>query len=55
MKISLKCIYLLNLCLDSVQTSTALPLGQSKELTMFCDLDPIFKVISQLTKVYLIA
>ena len=34
-KISLKLIYLLNLCLDSNQTSTAIPLGQSKELTMF--------------------
>ena len=34
-KISFKLIYLLNLCLDSNQTNTAIPLGQSKELTMF--------------------
>ena len=34
-KISLKLIYLLNLCLDSDQTSTATPLGKSKEVTLF--------------------
>ena len=34
-KISLKLIYLLNRCLDSDQISTAIPLGQCKELTMF--------------------
>ena len=34
MKISLKLIYILNLFLDSDQTSTAIPLGQSEELTM---------------------
>ena len=55
MNTSLKLIYLLNLCLDSDQNSTAIPLGQSKELTVFGELDPIFKVISQLTKVDLIA
>ena len=44
MKISLKLIYLLNLWLDSHQTSTGIPLGQFKELTLFVDLDPVFKV-----------
>ena len=33
--ISLKLMYLLNRCLDSNQTSTAIPLGQFKELTVF--------------------
>ena len=36
---------------DSDQTSTAIPLGQSKELTMFGCLDLMFKIIRQLTKV----
>ena len=45
-KISLKLIYHLNLWLDSHQTSRTIPLGQSKEY--FSDLDPIFKVNSQL-------
>ena len=35
MKFSIKLIYLLNLWPDSHQSSTAIPLGQSKELTMF--------------------
>ena len=48
-------IYLLNLCLDSNQTSTAIPLGNLKSLLYFGDLDPIFKVTSQLTKVDFIA
>ena len=55
MKISFKLIYLLNPCLDSDQTGTAIPLGQSKECTMFGDLDPILNVICQLTKVDFIA
>ena len=53
--ISLKLTYLLNLWLDSHQSSTAIPLGQSKELTVFWYIDPIFKVNSQLTKVDFIA
>ena len=35
MKISLKLRYRLNLWLDFHQSSTAVPLGQSKKLTMF--------------------
>ena len=54
MKISLKWIYLLNLWLDSQQSSTAIPFGQSKELTMFWYIDPIF-VNSHLTEVDFIA
>ena len=34
MKISLKLIYLFNVCLDSDLTSTAIPLGQFKESTV---------------------
>ena len=55
MKIPLILIYLLNLCLDWDQSNIVIPLGQSKELTMFSDLDPILKVIHQLTKVDFIA
>ena len=55
MKILLKLIYLLNSCLDFDQTSAAIPLGQSKSLLCFVDLDPILKVIRQLTKVNFIA
>ena len=40
MKISLKLIYLLNLCLDSDQNSTGIPLGQSEELTVLVTLTP---------------
>ena len=48
MKISLKMMYLLHLCLDSRQTSTAIPEGQSKEFIILYigDLDSIFKVTS---------
>ena len=51
MTISLKMIYLLHLCLDSNQTSTATPYLRDnlKSLLYFGD-DPIFKVTSQLTK-----
>ena len=41
---SLKLIYLLNLLFDSHQSSTDIPLGQFKELTLFGVYDPIFKV-----------
>ena len=45
-------IYLLHLCLNSNQTSTAVYLKDNlKSLLYFDDLDPIFKVTSQLTKV----
>ena len=44
-KISIKLIYLLNLLLDSHQATTAIPLGQSKELSMFWRPCPFFKVI----------
>ena len=54
MKISLKMIYLLHLCLDSNQTSIAILKDNLESLLYFGDLDPIFKVTSQLTKVYLI-
>ena len=54
-EISIKLIYLLNHWLDSHQCSTAKPLGQSKELTMFWYIDPIFKGNSQFTKVDFIA
>ena len=52
---SLKLIYLLNLCFDSNQTSTAVPEGQPKGFSYSDDLDPIFKVTSQLTKFDIIA
>ena len=55
MRSSLKFIHLLNLWLDSHQSSTAIPIGQSKDLTMFWYIDPIFKVSIQLTKVDFIA
>ena len=38
MQISLKLIYLLNLWLDSLQSSTSIPLGQFKELTVLVTL-----------------
>ena len=44
MKFSLKLIYILNLWLDSHQSSTGIPSGQLKSLLCFGDLDPIFKV-----------
>ena len=37
-------IYLLNLLLDSHQTSTCIFLGQFKELAFFGDRGPIFKL-----------
>ena len=55
MKISLKLIYLLYLWLDSHQSSTTIPLGQSKKLTMIWYIDPIFKVNNQYTEIDFIA
>ena len=50
-KNSLKLIHFLNLLLDSHQTNTDIPLGQSYELTVFFGDRPIFKVKKQLRKV----
>ena len=54
-KISLKMIYLLQLCLIPPKLAQLYVKDNLKSLLYFGDLDPIFKVTSQLTKVDFIA
>ena len=55
MKISLKMIYLLHLCLDSTKLAQLYLKDNLRSLLYFGDLDSIFKVTSQLIKVDFIA
>ena len=51
MKMSLKMIYLLHVCLDSNKQAQLYLKDDLKSLLRFDDLVPIFKVTSQITKV----